>query len=171
MFGTFVYPDLVGKITHVMLQMTNYFLDMFINRHSLRAKVEEGAAKIQSSQSSSKDVEQGQVYQPLTLLKLAVAHLPLPEKNRKFAEYMHAIPVLQHCQNMHTSLAQRPRMKILKVKSDASIHGVAASLQNQILPQHYEHIVYQRQLAKLPILGSEQRLCYSISKYLDTNRR
>ena len=56
-----------------------------------------------------------------------------------------------------TLLSQNPEWKILKVKSDATIHGVAASLQKQILPQHCEYIVHRPQVAKLLILVSEQR--------------
>ena len=38
-----------------------------------------------------------------------------------------------------------------------TIHGVAASLHNEILQQHHEHIVHQRQLAKSPILWGASR--------------
>ena len=72
---------------------------------------------------------------------------------------MYPIPVSYNIAKICILLSHNdPKWKILKEKRDSTIHGVAASLQNQILPQHYEHIVHQRQLAKLPMLGSEQTL-------------
>ena len=58
---SWVYPDLAGKTTAVMFQMNNYYLlDLLVNRQSLRPMIEKTAAKIQSSRSSSKDVERRQ---------------------------------------------------------------------------------------------------------------
>ena len=112
---------------------------------------------MQSSLNSPKDVERGEVYQPLTLSKLVVAHLPLPEEKRKFAEYIFICipyPWAQKIAKICILLSHNnPEWKILKVKSEAIIHDVAASLQTQIHQQHYMHIVHKRQLAKLPILG------------------
>ena len=47
---SWVYPDLAGKITGMMLQKDNYcLLELLINRQSLRATVEEAAAFLQKS--------------------------------------------------------------------------------------------------------------------------
>ena len=64
----------------------------------------------------------------------------------------------------HFSPHNDPEWKILKVNSDATFHGTVLQQVCRIKffdPQHYEHTVHQRQLAKLPILGSKQRLCCS----------